>query len=110
MSEDPTKNSVSPARRALVELMQEVNFGRIELLVVRDGEPLLDASVRVVRQYVFGKVVGAHRQRDREDFVLKSQIRELFAAFDREQSLIVEELVISDGLPVRMTVRDGARA
>ena len=37
-----TKTSLTPARRRLVELMQEVNFGRIERLKVRDWEPVLD--------------------------------------------------------------------
>ena len=39
-----TKQSLSPARRRLVELMQEVNFGRIEGLHVRDGEPILEQA------------------------------------------------------------------
>ena len=45
----PTKGALSPARRRLVELMQEVNFGRIESLCVRDAEPLLEPAPRVLR-------------------------------------------------------------
>jgi len=36
------KAALSPARRRLVELMQEINYGRIERLEVRDGEPVFD--------------------------------------------------------------------
>lgn len=42
MSEVTTKASLTPARRRLLELMQEINFGRIEGLAVRGGEPVLD--------------------------------------------------------------------
>ncbi len=36
MSEVTTKASLTPARRRLLELMQEINFGRIEGLAVRE--------------------------------------------------------------------------
>jgi hypothetical protein len=41
-----TKAALSPARRRLVELMQEINYGRIERLEVRDGEPVFDPCSR----------------------------------------------------------------
>ena len=53
-----TKAALTPARRRLVELMQEVNYGRLEGLEVRDCEPVLDPPPRVVRQIVFGKDNG----------------------------------------------------
>ena len=34
---DVTKAALTPAKRRLVELMQEVNYGRIEQLEVRDN-------------------------------------------------------------------------
>ena len=40
-----TKRSLSPARRRLVELMQEVNFGRIKSLRILDGDPTFDPAV-----------------------------------------------------------------
>ena len=33
-----TKRSLSPARRRLLALLQDLNFGRVEGLVVRGGE------------------------------------------------------------------------
>jgi len=37
-------------------------------------------------------------------------VAELFEVFDRERSLLIQELMIDNGLPVRMTVADAARA
>ncbi len=90
--------------------MQEVNFGRIEALVVEDGEPVLAPAPRILRDIVFGKINVPNGARGKEDFALKDQVIELFDFFDRERSLVVESLVIQNGLPVRMTVADAARA
>jgi hypothetical protein len=105
----PTKRALSPARRRLVELMQEVNFGRIEGLRVKEAEPLLEPKPRVLREIVFGKVNAPNPARGRDDFALKEQLIELFDLFDREQSVTVESLVIQNGLPVRMTVANEHR-
>jgi hypothetical protein len=105
----PTKRALSPARQRLVEIMQEVNFGRIEGLRVRDAEPLLEPVPRVLRDIVFGKVNSPNPARGREDFALKEQLIELFDLFDRERSVTVESLVVQNGLPVRMTVANEHR-
>ena len=104
-----TKHSLSPARRRLVELMQELNFGRIEGLHIRDGEPLLVPPPTVLREVVFGKLNAPNPARGKEDFTLKEQHVELFDLFDRERSVTIESLVVQNGLPVRMTVANPAR-
>ena len=104
MTKTRTKKLLSPARQQLVELMQEVNFGRIEDLEVRDGEPVVATGPRIVRDIVFGKDNAPHRARRWGDFTLKEQVIEMFDVFDQERSLRVERLVVQNGLPVRMTV------
>ena len=104
-----TKAALTPARRLLVELMQAVNFGRIERLEVRDWEPVLDPPPRVVRQIVLGKTNGPNVRRATDGFALKKKVAELFEVFDRERSFMVLELVIDNGLPVRMAVADAIR-
>lgn len=101
-----TKGSLSPARQRLVELMQEVNFGRIERLEVREGEPLLDPPPRILRKVAFGRMNAPNPARAKDDFVLKEPVRELFDLFDREIAVVVESLDLQHGLPVRMTVAD----
>ena len=109
MSATRTKQSLSPARQQLVELMQEINFGKVESLQVRDGDPVFEPAPRVLRDFLLGKSNVPHRARARDDFVLKTEVIELFDLFDRERSATVESLVVQNGLPVRMTVADGAR-
>ncbi len=42
---------LSPGQRSLVELMQKHQFGRIENMPVRAGEPILYSEVNVVRTH-----------------------------------------------------------
>ena len=99
-----SKGALSKPRQALIEQMQEILFGRIEQLEIRDGEPVLDPPARVLKEIVFGKSNGPHPALAKSDFALKEQVVELFRFFDRERTLTIEALVIQHGLPVRMTV------
>ena len=98
------KRNLSPSRKRLIELMQEIHFGRLEGLVVRNGEPVLDAALRVTREVVFGKDNAAHPARMLADFELKEPLLELFRFFDRERSMRIDSLVLQNGLPVRMSL------
>jgi RNA polymerase sigma-70 factor (ECF subfamily) len=42
MTDVVTKAALTPARKRLIELMQEINYGRIESIEVRNGEPVSD--------------------------------------------------------------------
>ena len=53
MSKDSQKSGLSRSRQRLVELMQEINFGRIEEIEVRDGEPVFDPFPQVIRVIKF---------------------------------------------------------
>ena len=106
---DVTKAALTPARRRLVELMQEVNYGRIEQLEVREREPVFKPPPGVVRHIVFGKDNRPNARHATDGFALKKKVVELFEVFDRERSFLILELVIDNGLPVRMAVADGIR-
>ena len=41
-----SKQGLSLCRASLLELMQHINFGRIELLRIRNGQPILDPRPR----------------------------------------------------------------
>jgi hypothetical protein len=89
--------------------MQEVNFGRIERLQVKDGEPIFDPPPTKLQLFMFGKNNGASEYRDSDGFALTNKMTELFEIFDRKQSLLIQELMIDNGLPVRMIVKDTVR-
>jgi hypothetical protein len=91
--------------------MQEINYGRIKGLQVRDGEPLFNPPPTVLRLFLFSKNGnGPNAARNKGDFALKNKMVELFEVFDREQTLSIQEIMIDDGLPIRMTVADVVRA
>ena len=57
--------SLSEARRRLIRLMQNINFGAIGDLEVRGGEPMFSPPPRVVREIKFGGENGPRADPDR---------------------------------------------
>jgi hypothetical protein len=104
---DPTVRALSPGRRRLVTSMQRLTFGRIERLVIRRGEPVLDGAdkPRVVRTVRAGRALGRRNtprpQADSNtDFALRQEVIDLLAWFDAERDAVIDRLEIVDGLPV----------
>ncbi|VTU02479.1 Uncharacterized protein OS=Isosphaera pallida (strain ATCC 43644 / DSM 9630 / IS1B) GN=Isop_2437 PE=4 SV=1 [Gemmataceae bacterium] len=94
-----TKSQLSPARRALVELLHRVNFGRLEHLEVRGGEPVLDPRPRVVREHKFGGDNGPRSEAARADVALKAQHLDLMRLLDRVSDGVIDVLTVKHGLP-----------
>ncbi len=99
-----SKRTLSTERRRLVEVMQDLNFGRIEGVAVRDGEPVWDPAPRTLRDIRLRKSRGPHRMRGAPEFTLRAEVVELLEFFDRERSLLIETLDVQHGLPHRMVV------
>ena len=103
-----SKAALSPARRRLVELLQQLNFGRVEGLSVLDGDPVFDPPPRVVREVKFGGENGSRPEAAASDFPLKSQVVELFRHFDEIGDGTIDVLEVKHGLPFRMVVAEAA--
>ncbi len=103
-----SKAALSPARRRLVELLQQLNFGRVEGLSVLDGDPVFDPPPRVVREVKFGGENGPRPEAAAADFPLKSQLVELFQHFDEIGDGTIDVLEVKHGLPFRMVVAEAA--
>jgi hypothetical protein len=104
MRPNGTKAALTPGQRRLVELMQQLNFGRIEDLAVRDGDPVFDPPPWVVREVKFGGENGPRPESGTADFLLKTQVVELFQHFDRVGNGTIEAIEVKHGLPFRMLV------
>mgnify|MGYP000968202620 CR=1 FL=1 len=104
-----TLRSLSTPRQRLVRLLQSINYGRLEQLLVRDGEPVFEPPPCIRREVVFGKANSPNPAKRMEDFVLKEHLVELFELFDQQRSVTIDSLVVQDGLPVRMSVLEIAR-
>lgn len=101
-----TKSQLTPERQLLVELMQAVNFGRIEGLLVRDGQPVLKPRPKVVWEHKFGSDSGSRSEYGRPDFLLKRQVVEMFDQLDDLGDAIIDQIEIKHGLPFRMVVSE----
>ena len=99
-----TKARLSAPRRRLLELMQRLNFGRIERLTIRGGEPMFDPPPRVVEEIKFGGEHGPRSELGFRDFALKAQVQDLFEQLGRLGDGRVESLEVQHGLPFRMKV------
>jgi hypothetical protein len=99
-----TKAALSEPRKKLVELMQEINFGCIYRLEVLHGEPVINPLPRVEYEVKFGGDNSPRPERDTDNFLLKTQVVELFQHFDRLGNGTIEVLEIKHGLPFRMMV------
>ena len=101
-----TKAALSPDRQRLLELMQAINFGRIEQLSVAAGEPAFDPPPRVIREVKFCAENGARPELSLDDFVLKAEVRELFDAITGIGDSVIERIEVRHGLPFRMIVAE----
>jgi hypothetical protein len=108
MNTPPKKHDVSSARQRLIELMQRVNFGRIERLVIQDGQPVFDPPPRPIREIKFCSENGARPEVVIEDFTLKAQVIDLFRMLDEVRNGVIEVLEVKHGLPFRMAVEAAA--
>lgn len=108
MSQTITSTSLSPGRRWLLRLMQHVNFGRVEGLVIADRQPVLEPPPRIIREIKFGGENGPRPETAIDDFALKAQVVELFRTFDDLRDGVIEVLEIKHGLPFRMAVEAAA--
>jgi hypothetical protein len=96
--------TLSKPRKQLLRVMQRVNFGRIENLVVCRGEPVLEPSPRVVKDLKLGGDNEPRPELELQHFELKREQTELFDALTRIQDGQVELIEIKHGLPFRLTV------
>jgi len=104
----PSKSSLSPRRRALVERMQALNFGRIESLAIEDGEPIFGPNTRVTREHKIGGENGPRPESAAADFALKSQVIELLVVLDQIRDGTIEVIEVRHGLPFRIFFHESA--
>jgi hypothetical protein len=98
-----TKSALSGPRRRLLETMQQLNFGRIENLAVHAGEPAFDPAPKIVQDIKIGGENGPRPELAQDDFVLKSQVAELFTHLSHLSDIAVV-IEVRHGLPFRLIV------
>ena len=103
-----SKQDLSSCESSLLELMQAINFGRIEGLIITDGKPSLLQRPRIVREIKLAGDNGPRPELAVADFLLKQQVIELFEYFSELGDGMIDALEIKHGLPFRMIVTEEA--
>ena len=111
MNELSTKSSLSNPEQWLVELMQTLNFGRIEELHIRAGRPAIDPAPTVIQKLKIGGENGPRPERAHDDFLLKRQTIEMLEALRHIGDGKVLAIEVKHGLPFSLEIElPGARA
>ena len=100
-----TKSSLSPELRKLLEVMQKTNYGRIQGLQVRNGQPVFNPPPRLIKDVKLGSVDSESRaELEAADFILKREHIEFFETLKRVGDGLIETIEIKSGLPFRLTL------
>ena len=98
-----TKSSLSAPQKRLLEILQKTNFGRVECLSVRNGEPVFDPAPRVVKDVKLGNSDNEARpELESIDFALKREHLDLFENLTKLGTGMIEAIEIRHGLPFRI--------
>jgi hypothetical protein len=92
-------------RKRLIELCQSLNFGKIEDLPVREGQPHFDSQTRVIKEVKFCAENGPRGDFANPRFLHKPQIEDLLRQLDELQDAHIDILEIKHGLPFKMEIQ-----
>ncbi len=95
---------LSAQQRSLVDLMREHQFGRIENMQVRAGQPILNRDVKVVRLMRLSGESSAKNVPRGDEFELKRPVRNLYDELARLGDGFVVCLEFRHGLPFLMEI------
>lgn len=96
-------SQLSPARQALVRVCQALNFGEIQGVLVRDGEPVFGESAPIVVIDVkLDKREEPRPQLALTDFELREEVRHLMARLDEVKNGAILRVEVRVGIPRRV--------
>ena len=97
-------SQISSARQALVRLCQSLNFGRVERLIVRAGEPFYSPPPLLRAEIKLDSDEPARPELELADFDLRDEIRRLLARLDELQEGTIERIDVRAGIPQRVVI------
>lgn len=104
MNRPATIQDLSPAQQRLVRLFQSINFGRVEELEIRNGEPEFSPAPRVFVELKLDVADGPRPESRLGSFQLRSQMERFFTQISRLKDGTVEVIEVRHGLPFRMVI------
>jgi len=95
---------LSAPRQALVRLFQSINYGHIEDLEVRSGEPVFNPSPRVLIDVRLSGDEGPRPEHELGDFSLRDEIVRLLDRLGELGDGTVAQIEVRAGVPRRMVI------
>jgi hypothetical protein len=95
---------LSQAKQRLLRLFQTINFGRVEELEIRNGEPEFSPPPRVFVELKLDAADGPRPESRLDRFALRSQVERFFTRIGRLNQGTVEVIEVRHGLPFRMVI------
>jgi hypothetical protein len=105
MSQRLKFSQLSPSRRALIRVLQALNYGSILDLKIVNGEVILDPRPEVLIDVRLDEDVSVRPELGLADFTLSAEVIRLLAQIDAFQNGTIEKIVVHAGVPRRVTLR-----
>jgi hypothetical protein len=99
---------LSPPRRRLVDLVRRIEFGTIDGLPVRRGDPVLDPAPVITRDVKLGPSDQSRPPAAPAGSTLKAHFADLFREFDRLGDGVVTRIEVKHSLPFRVLIAERA--
>jgi hypothetical protein len=102
------KRDLLAARRRVVEICQEIGFGRIDGMIIRDRQPEWQPAPRIIRGILLCRDDARRQVYPRHDCALKWHFLALFRQIDGIEGTATVSITVQDGLPIRLTIEQFA--
>jgi hypothetical protein len=97
-------STLSAPRQKLLQIMQQLHFGKIEGLGVVAGEPTFTPPPKLTQEIKLGSDTAEPKQPVQADFALKRHATDLFKNFDLLPDHSIVSVEVRHGLPARLFV------
>lgn len=99
-------SQLSPARRALVRIMQALNYGELLRIRVTDAEPVFDQASVVIDSKLDKDEVSRPELTSR-DFELTAEVVRMMLQLDEWRNGTIQRIEVRAGIPRRLIFETG---
>ena len=97
-------SQLSAPRQALVRLLQSINFGYVEGLEVRSGEPMFSPAPSVVVEVKLDTPNAPRAEADLADYELRAELVRLMEQLDSLGECSIDRIDVRFGVPRRALI------
>ena len=97
-------SQLSASRQTLVRLCQDINFGQIQDLHVRNSDPVWDPAPTVLSEIKLDTEDVPRPEIELPDFKLSAPIQRLMRRLDQLRDGRIERIEVREGIPRRLVL------